>query len=143
MQRLTYPRTIVVRVMPSTRDVLVDFYRSPPRSWKLEQGSKSVSELKFYRGNWKESPLPSWFAKTTLSSLFAKRRPLKPSRTGASISLESWPAELFVTMKSKDMTFEISIVYEVAMIDKAEPMSRDDKKKWRAAVDEDCHAAPR
>lgn len=129
----------MVPVTPRTRDALIEFYRSSPRCWSLEQNSKSVFELKFFRGNWGECRLPSWLAKTTLSKLFAKRRPLKPSRTGATISLDSWPAELFVTMKAKERSYEILIAYEVAMTDKAEMMSRDDKKKWKAAVDEDCH----
>lgn len=52
---------------------------------------------------------------------------------------ESWPAELTVTMKPADGVFELLMVYEVTMLGGPQTMSRDDKKKWKAAVEEDAY----
>jgi len=64
---------------------------------------------------------------------------LAPSRGGAKIAIESWPAELFVTMKTIDGMFEVVLTYKVTIVGDADSMSRDDKKKWKAAVEEDAY----
>jgi hypothetical protein len=139
MQRLTFPRTIYVPIAPNTREAIVDFYRSPPRSWTSEQDAKAAFKLKCFRGNWGASRLSRWLAKTALSKFVTRRRPLAPSRDGAKIAIESWPAELFITMKTIDGMFEVALLYEVTMLGDANSMSRDDKKKWKAAVEEDAY----
>jgi len=129
MQRLTYPRTIFVPIAPNTREAIVDFHRSPPRSWMFEPNSNSVFKLKFFRGNWGASRLWRWLAKTSLAKLLARRRPLAPSREVAKTLLESWPAELFVTMNAVDGLFEVGLTYEVTVLGDAQSMSRDDKNR--------------
>jgi hypothetical protein len=139
MQRLTYPRTIVVPVASDTRNAIVDFYSSPPRSWTFDANAQSVFKLKFFRGNWGTSKLSRWLAKTSLAKFVGGRRPLAPSRDEVRVVLESWPAELRVTMKTVDGVFEVALTYEVTMLGDTQSMSRDDKKKWKAAVEEDAH----
>lgn len=84
--------------------------------------------------------MPKWLTKTVLSKLVGARRPLPPTSEGAKVAMESWPAELSVAMKTAEGNFEISLSYEVTMVGDKHALSRDAKKKWKAAVEEDAYA---
>ncbi|MEX0818047.1 MAG: hypothetical protein WD070_00595, partial [Pirellulaceae bacterium] len=80
-----------------------------------------------------------WLGKTSLAKYVALRRPVVPPHNGTKISFDAWPAELNTTMKSVDGRFDLALVYEISIPGDGKAMSRDDKKKWKAAVEEDAH----
>lgn len=74
MQRLTYPRTIFVPLVPSARDAIIAFYQSSPRFWELDDASSSVFKMAFFRGNWGVSKLVGWLGKVGLNKFVGGRR---------------------------------------------------------------------
>lgn len=74
VQRLTYPRTIFVPLVPSARDAIIAFYQSSPRFWELDDASSSVFKMAFFRGNWGVSKLVGWLGKVGLNKFVGGRR---------------------------------------------------------------------